>query len=97
MRLRTQSGLEGFGLASSYTASWLGLSPSDQSFLGRFGSEAIEPLVKPWTNGLADLILGEDALAPERLYQKLFRLTANKAPPPPCLGVRVLSRFWCQI
>ena len=23
-------------------------------------------------------ILGEDALAPERLYQKMFRLTANK-------------------
>ena len=42
--------------------------------------EAIDPLVKPWKNGLADLIVGEDALAPERLYHKLFRLTANKAP-----------------
>eukprot|EP00439_Symbiodinium_sp_Y106_P081866 s200_g20.t8 len=39
---------------------------------------AIDPLVKPWKNGLADLIVGEDALAPERLYHKLFRLTANK-------------------
>lgn len=58
VRLRTQEGLEGFGLASSYTA--------------------IDPLVKPWKNGLADLIVGEDALAPERLYHKLFRLTANK-------------------
>lgn len=58
VRLRTQQGLEGFGLASSYTA--------------------IEPLVKPWQSGLAELIVGEDALAPERLYQKMFRLTANK-------------------
>ncbi|CAL1153758.1 unnamed protein product [Cladocopium goreaui] len=58
VRLRTQQGLEGFGLASSYSA--------------------IEPLVKPWQSGLSELILGEDALAPERLYQKMFRLTANK-------------------
>eukprot|EP00438_Fugacium_kawagutii_P016897 Skav219048 [mRNA] locus=scaffold2272:130616:135948:+ [translate_table: standard] len=58
VRLRTHQGLEGFGLASSYTA--------------------IEPLVKPWQSGLAELIVGEDALAPERLYQKMFRLTANK-------------------
>ncbi|CAK9084021.1 Arabinonate dehydratase [Durusdinium trenchii] len=58
VRLRTTEGLEGFGLASSYTA--------------------IEPLVKPWQNGFAELILGEDALAPERIYQKIFKHTANK-------------------
>jgi len=58
VRLKTQQGIQGFGLASSYTA--------------------IDPLVKPWKNGFADLIVGQDALAPERLYQKLFGLTASK-------------------
>lgn len=38
----------------------------------------IEPLLKPWGNGLADLILGEDPLAPEHLYQKMFGLTTSK-------------------
>ncbi|OLP96074.1 Peptide methionine sulfoxide reductase MsrA [Symbiodinium microadriaticum] len=75
VRLRTQEGLEGFGLASSYTA--------------------IDPLVKPWKNGLADLIVGEDALAPERLYHKLFRLTANKAPQLYCKNVACSARWTC--
>lgn len=34
--------------------------------------------MKPWKSGLADLIVGEDAFAPERLYQKLFSHTASK-------------------
>lgn len=38
----------------------------------------IDPLVKPWKNGFADQIIGEDALKPEKLYQKLFGLTTNK-------------------
>lgn len=58
VRLQTKDGIEGIGLATSYTP--------------------IEPLLKPWQSGLSDLIVGEDALAPERLYQKLFRLTTSK-------------------
>jgi len=58
VKLHTDTGVEGFGLATSYTP--------------------IEPLLKPWQGGLADLILGEDALAPERLYKKLFNLTTSK-------------------
>ena len=57
--------------------------------------EAIDPLVKPWKNGLADLIVGEDALAPERLYHKLFRLTANKAPQLYCKNVACSARWTC--
>mmetsp|Transcript_6917 Transcript_6917/g.15762 ORF Transcript_6917/g.15762 Transcript_6917/m.15762 type:complete len:378 (-) Transcript_6917:77-1210(-) len=38
----------------------------------------LDPLLKPWKSGLADLIVGESALAPERLYQKLFNLTSSK-------------------
>eukprot|EP00933_Yihiella_yeosuensis_P042735 TRINITY_DN37411_c1_g1_i1.p1 TRINITY_DN37411_c1_g1~~TRINITY_DN37411_c1_g1_i1.p1 ORF type:complete len:380 (-),score=82.75 TRINITY_DN37411_c1_g1_i1:67-1206(-) len=58
VRLKTQDGLQGFGLASSYSA--------------------IDPLVKPWTNGLADQVIGEDALMPERLYQKIFGFSASR-------------------
>mmetsp|Transcript_93802 Transcript_93802/g.201401 ORF Transcript_93802/g.201401 Transcript_93802/m.201401 type:complete len:378 (-) Transcript_93802:25-1158(-) len=38
----------------------------------------LEPIIKPWTNGLADLVVGEDASKPEKLYQKLFGLTTSK-------------------
>lgn len=58
VRLKTKDGIQGFGLASSYSA--------------------IDPLVKPWKTGLADLVIGEDALAPERLYQKMFGLASSK-------------------
>ncbi|MDB5592532.1 mandelate racemase/muconate lactonizing enzyme family protein [Enterovirga sp.] len=58
VRLFTDEGIDGFGLATSYTP--------------------IDYALKPWTSGLADLIVGEDALAPERLYAKLFGLTTSK-------------------
>ncbi|KAK3282537.1 hypothetical protein CYMTET_9727 [Cymbomonas tetramitiformis] len=38
----------------------------------------IEPLIHPWKTGFAQQIVGEDALAPERLYNKLFNLTTNR-------------------
>ena len=38
---------------------------------------SIDPLVTPWTSGYAELILGEDPLRPEKLYQKLFGLTTS--------------------
>mmetsp|Transcript_28365 Transcript_28365/g.45530 ORF Transcript_28365/g.45530 Transcript_28365/m.45530 type:complete len:380 (+) Transcript_28365:48-1187(+) len=58
VRLNTDQGIQGFGLASSYSA--------------------IDPLVKPWQSGLAEQVIGEDALAPERLYQKIFGLASSK-------------------
>ena len=59
VRLYTDEGIDGFGLATSYTP--------------------IEFAVKAWQSGLAEQIVGEDPLAPERLYQKLFSLTTSKA------------------
>ena len=59
VRLYTDEGIDGFGLATSYTP--------------------IEYAVKAWQSGLAEQIVGEDPLAPERLYQKLFSLTTSKA------------------
>ena len=47
VRLYTDEGIDGFGLATSYTP--------------------IEFAIKAWKGGLADQIVGEDALAPERL------------------------------
>jgi D-galactarolactone cycloisomerase len=58
MRMRTDEGLEGIGLATSY------------------GS--VEPAVNCFRSGIADLIVGADPLAPERLYQKLFALTSQR-------------------
>lgn len=58
VRLTTDEGLSGFGLATSYTP--------------------IDFAIKAWRNDLADQIVGEDALAPERLYQKLFGLTTSR-------------------
>ena len=59
VRLYTDEGIDGFGLATSYTP--------------------IDFAVKAWNSGLAEQIVGEDPLAPERLYQKLFSLTTSKA------------------
>jgi D-galactarolactone cycloisomerase len=58
VRLYTDEGIEGFGLATSYTP--------------------IDYAVKAWKSGLGEQIVGEDPLAPERLYQKLFSLTTSK-------------------
>ena len=59
VRLYTDEGIDGFGLATSYTP--------------------IDFAVKAWRSGLAEQIVGEDPLAPQRLYQKLFSLTTSKA------------------
>ena len=55
VRLQTDSGLEGIGIATSYTP--------------------IEAAIHAFRTGIGELVLGADALAPERLYQKLFALT----------------------
>ena len=53
--LQTDEGVEGIGLATSYTP--------------------IEAAIHAFRSGIGELIIGEDPLAPERLYQKLFALT----------------------
>ncbi|MFT5448441.1 MAG: L-alanine-DL-glutamate epimerase-like enolase superfamily enzyme [Gammaproteobacteria bacterium] len=58
VRMRSSDGVEGFGLATSYTD--------------------ISPIAKVIKDGLAEQILGMDALAPEPLYQKLFGLTSTR-------------------
>jgi L-alanine-DL-glutamate epimerase-like enolase superfamily enzyme len=46
VRIRTRDGVEGFGLATSYSSA--------------------EPMIQAFKSGIADLVLGEDASAPER-------------------------------
>jgi D-galactarolactone cycloisomerase len=55
VRMQTDAGVEGIGLATSYTP--------------------IEAAIHAFRGGIAELIVGADPLAPERLYQKLFALT----------------------
>jgi len=55
VQLRTDEGIEGLGLATSYTST--------------------DPMVHAFRTGIAELIVGADALAPEQLYQRLFSLT----------------------
>jgi len=58
VRLTTNDGIEGFGLATSYTNA--------------------QPMVDVFNSGISDLIIGENPLAPERLYKKLFALTTSR-------------------
>lgn len=55
VRLDTDEGIEGIGIATSYTP--------------------IDSAIHAFRSGFADLIIGADPLAPERLYQTLFALT----------------------
>jgi len=55
VRVQTDEGLQGIGIATSYTP--------------------IEAAIHAIRTGIAELILGADPLAPERLYRKLFSLT----------------------
>lgn len=58
VRLQTDAGIEGVGIATSYTP--------------------IEAAIKAFKSGIAELVVGEDPLAPERLYQKIFSLTSQR-------------------
>jgi L-alanine-DL-glutamate epimerase-like enolase superfamily enzyme len=58
VRMQTDEGIEGIGIATSYTP--------------------IEAAIKAFKSGIADLVIGEDPLAPEKLYQKLFALTSQR-------------------
>jgi len=58
VRLQTDEGLEGVGIATSYTP--------------------IEAAIAAFKSGIAELVIGMDPLAPERIYQKLFALTSQR-------------------
>ena len=55
IKIKTNNGNSGFGVATSYTD--------------------IKPIIKPFTNGLQNLIIGEDPFCPEKIYDKIFKLT----------------------
>lgn len=73
VRLRTNDGLEGFGLATSYTD--------------------ISPIISVFKSGLAEEILGLDPLAPERVYEKIFGLTATRLAAERGWGREALIRI----
>ena len=58
VRMHTDAGIEGIGIATSYTP--------------------IEAAVKAFKSGIAEYVIGEDPLAPEKLHHKLFWLTAQR-------------------
>jgi D-galactarolactone cycloisomerase len=58
VRMHTDEGVEGVGIATSYTP--------------------IESAIKAFRTGIAELAIGADPLAPERLYQKIFALTSQR-------------------
>ena len=58
VRMHTDEGVEGIGIATSYTP--------------------IEAAIKAFRSGIAELVVGADPLAPERLYQKIFALTSQR-------------------
>jgi D-galactarolactone cycloisomerase len=58
VRMQTDEGLEGIGIATSYTP--------------------IEAAIAAFRSGIAELVIGMDPLAPERIYQKLFALTSQR-------------------
>ena len=73
VRLRTDEGVEGFGLATHYTS--------------------MESVVKALKSGIAEVIVGADALAPERLHQKLFSLTWQRLAAERGWGREALIRI----
>ena len=58
VRMQTDEGIEGIGIATSYTP--------------------IEAAIAAFKGGIAELVIGMDPLAPERIYQKLFALTSQR-------------------
>ena len=50
----------------------------------------IKPIIKPFSNGLQDLIVGEDPFCPEKLYEKIFRLTDTRTKAMKKVGAEKL-------
>ncbi|QOZ33159.1 mandelate racemase/muconate lactonizing enzyme family protein [Bradyrhizobium sp. CCBAU 53421] len=73
VRIRTASGIEGFGLATSFSS--------------------VEPIVQAFKSGIGELIVGEDAASPERLYERLFSLTSQRVAHEKGWGRETLIRI----
>ncbi len=58
VRMQTDGGIEGFGLATSYTTA--------------------DPILHVFKSGIAERVVGENPLMPERIYQDLFALTSKR-------------------
>lgn len=75
VRLRTDSGIEGFGMATSFTS--------------------VDPMIEAFKSGIGELIVGEHAAAPERMYERLFGLTSQRVAHEKGWGreslIRILS------
>lgn len=73
VRLTTSDGVEGFGLATSYTNA--------------------EPILDVFRSGIGERILGQNPLAPERLYQDLFALSWSRLAHEKGWGREALIRI----
>lgn len=73
VRLTTNEGVEGFGLATSYTNA--------------------EPILDVFRSGIGDRILGQNPLAPERLYEDLFSLSWSRLAHEKGWGREALIRI----
>ena len=73
VRLRTDDGVEGFGLATSYTNA--------------------DPILDVFRNGIAERLIGADAVAPERIYEDLFSLTSKRLAHEKGWGREALIRI----
>ena len=73
VRLRTEDGVEGFGLATCYSG--------------------IEAPLNAFKSGIGDQIIGEDATAPERIYEKLFGLASRRLAHEKGWGREALIRI----
>jgi len=77
VRLKTNEGIEGFGLATSYTD--------------------VKPILAVFHGGIGERIIGASPLAPERLYQDLFALTAQRIAHEKGWGREALVRIAAAI
>ena len=73
VRLRTNDGIQGFGLATSYTNA--------------------EPILEVFRSGIAERLIGACPLAPERIYEDLFSLTARRLAHEKGWGREALVRI----
>jgi L-alanine-DL-glutamate epimerase-like enolase superfamily enzyme len=73
VRAQTDEGIEGIGIATSYTP--------------------IEAAIKSFKSGIADLVIGADPLAPERVYQRIFALTSQRIASEKCWSREAIVRI----
>jgi L-alanine-DL-glutamate epimerase-like enolase superfamily enzyme len=77
VKIKTSEGVEGFGIATSYTP--------------------IEAAVHCFNTGIAEQIIGEDPLATEKLFQKLFANTFSRFGHEKGWGKEALMRIGAAV